>query len=66
MHQVEQKYPLEKADKCIIWSILVHLHPLAGSGNAPLKRVSNFRQFFNEKSLDGIGFSNRIKVSDVY
>ena len=54
----------ENNDKyCFLWSILVSLHPC--SNNHP-NRVSNYKQNFNELSIQGFDFTNGFKCSDVH
>ena len=46
-----------------IWSILASLHPC--NNNHP-KRVTNYKQYFNELSIQGFDFTNGYKCSDVH
>ena len=55
---------IENIEKhCFLWSILVSLHPC--NFNHP-KRVSKFKQYFNEKIIQGFDFTNRFDCSDVH
>ena len=47
---------------CFIWSFLVYLPPCE---NDHPKRVSNYRQKFNEINTDGSDFRNGFKCSEV-
>ena len=54
----------ENNDKyCFIWSILASLHPC---NNSHPNRVSNYKQYFNELNINGLGFANGLKCSDVH
>ena len=44
------------------WSKLAKLHPCE---NDHPNRLSKFRQYFDEKNIDGFNFSNGFKFSDV-
>ena len=44
-------------------SILAYLHPC---NNHHPKRVSNYRQYFNELNIEGFDFTNGFKCSDVH
>ena len=55
---------IENNDKyCFLWSILAYLHPC--NNNHP-KRVSNYKQYFNELNINGFDFTNGFKCSDVH
>ena len=55
---------IEDNDKyCFLWSILVSLHLC--NNNHP-KRVSNYRQYFNELNSNGFDFTNGFKCIDVH
>ena len=55
---------MEINDKhCFIWSILGYLHPC--NINHP-NRVSNYRQYFIELSIQGFHFTNGFNCSDVH
>ena len=55
---------IENNDKyCFIWSILASLYPC--NNNHP-NRVTNFRQYFNKLNIQGFGFTNGFKCSDVH
>ena len=55
---------IESNDKyCFLWSILAYLHLC--NNNHP-KRVSNYRQYFNELNIQGFDFSKGFKYSDVH
>ena len=50
----------ENNDKyCSLWSILAILHPC---NNIHSKRVSNYKQYFNELNTDGFDFTNGLNV----
>ena len=49
---------------CFFWSILDHLHTVAGSKNEHSTRVSNYRQYFNDVNIEGYNFTNGFKWSD--
>ena len=54
---------IENIDKyCFLWSILAYLHPC--NNNHP-NRVSKYRQYFNELSIQGFDFSKGFRCSDV-
>ena len=54
---------VENNDKyCFLWSILAFSHPC--NNNHP-KRVSNYRQYFNELNIQGFNFTDAFKCSDV-
>ena len=54
----------KKNDKnCFLWSILADLHPC--ENNHP-KRVSNYKQYFDELKIEGFDFTNGYKCSDVH
>ena len=46
-----------------IWSILVSLDPCE---NDHPNRVSNCKQYFNDKNIEGFNFTNGFKCSDVH
>ena len=48
---------------CFIWSILARLHPCE---NDHPKRVSNYKQCFNDININGFDFTNGFKCSDVH
>ena len=48
---------------CFFWSILVVLH-LRNNGH--LNRVSNYRQYFNDLTIEGFDFSNGFKSRNVH
>ena len=50
---------------CFNWTILVHFHPLADSKIGHPRRVSNYRQYFNEINLQCFDISNGFRCSDV-
>ena len=53
-----------KDDKyCFLWAILAYLDPC--NINHP-NTVSNYRQYFNELSIEGFDFTNGFKCSDVH
>ena len=55
---------IENNDKgCFLWSILASLHPC--NTNHP-RKVSNYRQTFNELNINGLDFTNGFKCSDVH
>ena len=55
---------VENNDKyCFLWSILAYLHPC--NNNHP-NRVSNYKQYFNELSIQDFDFTNGFKSSDVH
>ena len=55
---------IENNDKyCFLWSILAYLHPC--NNNLP-KRVSNYKQYFNEINIEGFDLSNGFKCSDLH
>ena len=55
---------IENNDKyCFLWSILASLHPCID--NHP-KRVSNFKQYFNELNFESFNFTGAFKCSDVH
>ena len=55
---------IENNDKyCFLWSILAYLHPC--NKNHP-KRVSNYKQYFNELNINGFDFTRGFKCSDVH
>ena len=55
---------IEKNDECcILWSILVSLHPC--KDNHP-NRVSNYKQDFNELNIQDFDFTKGFKCSDVH
>ena len=55
---------IEKNDKfCIIWSVLVWLHPC--NINHP-NRISNYKQYLNELNIQCFDFTNGFKCSDVH
>ena len=55
---------VENNDKyCFLWSLLASLHPC--NNNNP-KRVSNYRQYFNELNIQIFDFTNGFKCSDVH
>ena len=55
---------IENNDKyCFLWSILAYLHPC--NNNHP-NRVTNYRQYFDELSIQGFDFINGFKCSDVH
>ena len=47
---------------CFIWSISAKLHPYE---NDHPNRVSHYREFFDELDIEGFGFTNGFKGSDV-
>ena len=54
----------EKGAKCYFsWSILAGVHPCI---NCPSYRVSNYRQYFNEKNFQGFDFSNGFRCTDIH
>ena len=55
---------IENKDKyCFIWSILANLHP---SKNNHPNRISDYKQYFIEVSIDGFDFANGFRCSDVH
>ena len=48
---------------CFIWSILASLQP--GENDHPNK-VSNYKQYFKELSIDGFDFTKGFKCSDIH
>ena len=48
---------------CFIWSILANLHPCS---NFHRNRVSSYKHYFNELSINGFDFSYGFKCSDVH
>ena len=55
---------IENNDKyCFLWSILAYLHPC--NNNDP-NRVSYYRQYFNEKNIQGFDFNKGFRCSDVH
>ena len=54
--EIDDKY-------CFLWSILAYLHPC--NNNHP-KRVSNYKQYFNELNIQGFHFSRGFRCSDVH
>ena len=55
---------IENIDKyCFIWSILASLHPCK---IIHPKRVSNYKQYFDELNINGFGFANGFECSDVH
>ena len=48
---------------CFLWSILAYLHPC--NNNHP-KRVSNYKQYFNELNIQSSDFARGFKCSDVH
>ena len=55
---------IETNDKyCFLWSILASLHPC--NNNHP-NRSSNYKQYFNELNINGLGFAKGFKCSDVH
>ena len=55
---------IENNDKyCFLWSILASLHPCY---NNHAKRVSNYKQYFNELDIKSFDFSNGFRCSDVH
>ena len=46
-----------------MWSVLAYLHPC---NNIHPNRVSNYRQYFDELSIQGFDFSKGFKCSDVH
>ena len=55
---------IEKNDKyCFLWSIIASLHPCI---NNHLKRVSNYKQYFNQSNIQGFDFINGFRCSDVH
>ena len=55
---------IENNDKhCFLWSILASLHPC--NINHP-NRVSNYRPYFNELTINGFDFTNGFRCSDVH
>ena len=55
---------IENNDKyCLLWSILAYLHPC---NNIHPNRVSNYKQHFNELSIQGFDFSRGFRCSDVH
>ena len=58
---------IENNDKyCFLWSILAKLYPISDSRNGHAKRVSNYRQYFNELNIEGFDFVNGFNCSDMY
>ena len=54
---------IEKDGKCcFLWSTLAYLHPCK---NSNLKKVSNFKQCYNELNINGFDFSYGFKCNDV-
>ena len=54
----------ENDDKyCFLWSVLAYLHPC--KNKYPI-RVSKYRQFFNELSIEGFDFTIGFSCSDVH
>ena len=55
---------IENNDKyCFIWSILASLHPC---NNSYPNRVTNYKQYFNELSIQVFDFSYGFRCSDVH
>ena len=55
---------IEKNDKCcFVWSILASVHPC--NNNHPI-RVTNYKQFFIELTLNGFDFTHGFKCIDVH
>ena len=55
---------IENNDKyCFLWSILASLHPC---NNIHPKRVSNYRQNFDELNIEDFDFTNGFRCSDVH
>ena len=55
---------IEKNDKyCFLWSILAYLPPFNDNHS---NRVSNYRQFFKELSIEGVDFTSGFKCSGVH
>ena len=55
---------IENNDKyCFLWSILASLHPCNKNHS---NRVSNYRKYFNESSIQGFDFARGFKCSDVH
>ena len=55
---------IENNDKyCFLWSIFASLYRC--NNNHP-NRVSNYRQYFNNLNIQGFGFTNGFKCSDVH
>ena len=58
---------IQNDDKyCFIWSILAHLHPIADSKNGHATRVSIYRKYLFDLSIEGFDFNNGIKFRDVH
>ena len=51
---------------CFLWSILAKLYPISDSKDGHAKRVSNYRQYFNDLNIEGFDFSNGFKCSDMH
>ena len=47
---------------CFLWSILAKLYPCENNSN----KLSIYRNYFNELSIEGFDFSNGFKCRDVY
>ena len=55
---------VENNDKyCFLWSILAYIHPCNINHS---KRVSNYRQYFNELNIQGFDFSRGFRCSYVH
>ena len=48
---------------CFLWSLSARNYPCK---NDHPNRVSYYRQFFNELSLEGFDYSNRFRCTDVH
>ena len=48
---------------CFLWSFLADIHPCE---NDHSKRVSNYKQYFDELKIEGFDFTNGFKCSDVH
>ena len=48
-----------KDDKCILWSILAHLHPVGWGQNA--YKVAKYRQYEHELNMAGVAYPTPIK-----
>ena len=55
---------IQNVDKyCSIWSILAYLQPCK---NDHPKRVSKYKQYFDELTIEDFDFTKRFKCSDVH
>ena len=51
---------------CFLWSNLAKLCHICDSKNGHAKRVSNYKEFFNQLNIEGFDFTYGFKCSDMH